>query len=238
VKEGDVAMRVPLLVSLTGLTWSCLSASPAHAIPIIWDRGETVIRLADLPPQSPLRKQPNVPAQLQPDKIGYKYWRLRIFWCPIWTTDGTFVAYSRERDPYLPLSTNPEEAAKIAGMDPKDVSVPILYRFPMGWWIIAGLIILGSIAAAFDKPQPPAANGAQPMPLSSEEAKLLTDEKYQQAISAVYGEGRIADQVTMDDISRGIDSLVAQGVPREEAELNLALVLEKLRTMTRIQPPS
>jgi hypothetical protein len=231
-------MRLPLIVSVSGMLWGFFSAAPALAIPIVWDKGETITHLADLPQNAPLRKQLNVAANFQPSKLGYKHWRLRIFWCPIWTADGEFVAYTTERAPYLPLSTNPEETARVAGMNVDDVSVPLMYRFPLGWWIIGGLVIFGSIASALDKSTPPTPLGPQPIPISTEDVQLLTDEKYQKAIEAVYAEGRMGEQVTMDDIQRGVETLIARGVPREEAELNLALVLDKLRTMTSNLPPS
>src|ERR1039457_4054948 len=85
-----------LLVGLVAVIWGWLGISRAEALPIVHDQGEEITFLANLPPDAPLLLNVGKD-QDRPTKIGYKYWRFRIFWAAVWTSDGEFVAYRSER---------------------------------------------------------------------------------------------------------------------------------------------
>jgi hypothetical protein len=112
-----------------------LSASEADACVVItW--GDTINHVGNVPPQN----RQNLGAT----KVGYKYSYFGVFWLDLWTWDGTYCIYDENR--YRPIQ--PENAARLIGMKQSDLSAPLLYHVPLGWFILGPLILLGIITRA------------------------------------------------------------------------------------------
>ncbi len=205
------------------LVWGTIGAGRAEAIPIVHDQVKTIVFLAELPENAPVRKEAKDPGG-KPTKLGYRYWYFHIFWASVWTWDGEFVAYQHEWVNPIRLGTDPKAAAEKAGLDPDAVYPPFFYRFPLGWWIAGVLFLLWSWKKLVEKGEP-----EQPQAPSALELQLLADERYQKALAAMNIKEQPLDQLSMSEIQRGLDLLIEQGIPREEAEQNLGLLLEYLR---------
>jgi hypothetical protein len=212
--------------SLGGIlvAYAVLSPSTASAkgiVLITW--GETISHVGDV--SSPNNQDPG------PIKIGYKSSYFGVFWIDLWTWGGTYCVYDGKR--YGPLQ--PAEAARLLGKQESDLSTPFLYRFPLGLLILGPLIVLGIIFAAVEK------KGS-----GNEITLLFQDARYQKALAVLsdqYGtqpavtEATQAgeSQTTTDNDSRwkvafeaGVQHLVGAGIPREEAERNLATMIQVL----------
>jgi hypothetical protein len=230
-------MRQLFSLGLAVALWGTFSAGRAQAIPIIHGAGYTITHVADLPPQvvqklAEKAKQKQLP--FQPNKLGFRYWRFHLFWADVWTSGGEFVAYRFERDRWaMPLGTNPATVARDVGLPEDKVYTPWLYTVPLGWWIVGGFFLFLILSNARGKTNSqPASESAGEMPnqVPFAEERLLSDPRYQQALREMNPHGLLLDELSLADIQRGIDSLVAQDVPRDEAEANLARLLEYLRS--------
>jgi hypothetical protein len=215
---------------VTGLiAYALFSPSTARAAGVIlvtW--GETITHVGD--------PSPEAKRVLGSRKIGYKYGYWGIFWADLWTHGGTYCVYEGKR--YGAIS--PAEAAQLLGKSEGEVSAPFLYHVPLGWLILGPLVVVGCLLAALEKKKP-AAPG-----------QLFQDPRYQKALEVV--NEQLARQpapdapvpgaeppAAADDGSRfrtafeaGVGHLVAAGIPREEAERNLATLIEIL---IQTQPP-
>ena len=135
------------------LVWGTIGAGRAEAIPIVHDQVKTIVFLAELPENAPVRKEAKDPGG-KPTKLGYRYWYFHIFWASVWTWDGEFVAYQHEWVNPIRLGTDPKAAAEKAGLDPDAVYPPFFYRFPLGWWIAGVLFLLWSWKKLVEKGEP------------------------------------------------------------------------------------
>jgi hypothetical protein len=220
-------MGIPRLFLLAVLPWLGLSASQAQAMPIQHDSGFIRIYLTDLPDNSPLL-QPNKEAKARPDKLGYKFWRLRIFWLPVWTANGQFVVYSgSERHPKeeKDVGQDPQTAARLTGVPLEKLQTPLAYTCPVGWLVVAGLVLLIAFGSTLDTGKKAAAAPTLVQGETSDVNALLADDRYQQALKVIQ-ETNPTSEPNREDIDRGLQWLVSQGIPREEAEANLAVLLE------------
>jgi hypothetical protein len=213
------------LRSLAGIlvAYALLSPSTASAkgfVLVTW--GETISHVGDV--SSPNKQNPG------PNKIGYKSSYFGVFWIDLWTWGGTYCVYEGKR--YGPIQ--PAEAARLLSKQESELSTPFLYRVPLGWLIFGPLIVIGIIFAALDKGS------------GNEIALLFQDARYQKALEVLneqYGKQPAATaatqavelQTTTDDESRwrvafeaGVQHLIGVGIPREEAERNLATMIQVL----------
>jgi len=230
-------MRRLLSVVLAGLFWGYLGIGQAQAIPIVYGKGDALTHLDTLSGNLPALQ--GIPPADRPTKIGFMYWHFHIFWATLWTSDGEFVAYNgdEKRWSYIKLGKDPKEAAGMLGLDPAKFSVPLFYRFPLGWWIIGGFIVFCAVSARFKKETPP--TPATPATLEIDPTSttyLWSDPRYQQALKEMGVGRKPLESLTAEDIQRGIDVLIVHEVPRQQAEDNLARLLEEIRPQEAAQP--
>jgi hypothetical protein len=214
------------LAGLAALAWTLSAPTQASAkglILITW--GDSISHVGDVT----ARDVPNLPSK----KMGYKYSYFGVFWIDLWTWGGQHCLYEDKQ--YWPLE--PADAAHLIGKQTSDLSSPFLYRFPLGWLILGPLILLGIIGAALDKGQ-----GGKPA------GSLLEDPRYQQALkimtehynqpspdAATHPHAQADKPAGPKDeaafraaFEAGVAHLVEQGVPREEAERNLTVLVDAL----------
>jgi hypothetical protein len=145
--------------------WLVLSAllvlsGPALAAPpsIAFGSGDTIGYVADLPANSPLRRETetarramfadddNTPA------VGYKYYGAYLFGMPMWTStaEGEFVAYKPRyylwMPEYIPLGTDLKEVSSRTGVPVSQLEIPWSARHPWGLYLLLGIILLFSVA--------------------------------------------------------------------------------------------
>jgi hypothetical protein len=176
-------------------------------------------------------------------KVGFYNDYFGIFWIDFWTWGGTFCVYTEKGDQkqYDPVSA--DEAAALLGKSPGELSRPCLYKYPLG------LVILGGLAALF------VPLGILGMIVEKKELRLFDDPAYARAVGilrdrkaarrgtkarrkAAAGEVSLHRQESPpepedsgspeEDFREAVRFLVREGVPREEAEKNLQMMLDKL----------
>jgi hypothetical protein len=163
-------------------------------------------------------------------RVGFKYGYWGVFWLDLWTHGGTYCVYEGKR--FSPLQ--PHEAARLLGKDESELGKPFLYCVPLGWLIFGPLIVVGILGAALSR------GGGD------EVGGLFQDARYQKALDILNEryEKPPADAPSAQapappdsaDFQRrfqsafdaGVQHLVAEGVPREKAETNLAAMLQIL----------
>lgn len=115
--------------SIVGLLVLAAEA-PAKGV-ILITHGDTIAQLGDLS------------AQLgNPDstvKVGFKSSYAGLFWIDLWTWGGEFCLY--QDNTYQPIDRR--EAAALLGKTEDELQEPLLYRFPLGLMLLAGLAVLG-----------------------------------------------------------------------------------------------
>jgi hypothetical protein len=203
----------------------CALLSPAQAragvILITW--GDSISHVGDVSPQN----KPGLPVA----KVGYKYGYWGVFWLDLWTHSGTYCVYEGNR--YNALT--PAEAARLLGKSESDLSTPFLYKVPLGWMIFGPLLLFGILAAVLAEKKS-----------DSDLKQLLNDPRYQEAFAKLHeqlakqpatapppeGAGPQEDPSPNTGFraafEAGVQHLIAQGIPREEAERNLAQVIQAL----------
>ena len=223
-----LASRIFALAIATCAAWpDTVSAA------VLITRGDTVKHIADIP--SPAKEL--VVAMLQRDGNGnrnvqpavgfaYKYWG--IFWIDFWTWDGRFCIYE-DRTVY-----GEPPVAFLAGLlnvSEAELTPPFFYRFPPGLLIIAGFILLGVLCAVFKK-----------SPIQRQKA-LVEDVRYQRAVEIIAEELQKEENAakthaanpdapataetipSLTPFDTAVEYLVREGIPRDEAQANLALIL-------------
>src|SRR5262245_23289354 len=197
---------------------------------VLITHGETVQHIAEFPPaeKDKLRAEIRQFAgrDVQPS-VGYAYKYWGIFWLDFWTWDGRFCIYEDKTlwgEPPVGL------LAERLGVSEGSLTPPFFYRFPPGLLIIAGFILLGVLAAVFKKS-------------SVQNAKVLVEDvRYQRALEIIAEELRKEEEAAKAHAAAGtqpaaaevpsltpfdaaVEYLVSQGIPRGEAQANLATIL-------------
>ena len=188
-----------LLVSLFALvTFGAMSTSSRAGIPIIYGVGDTIAYVADLPADHPARQEIGAVA------LGYKYWRFHIYWGDLWTSGGEFGLYNG--DAYWSLGTDPKLVAEETGVPIEQIRRPFFYLFPLGWVILAGLVVVCTVYGIIAGRNAPATKAA----------KLLKQPRYKEALE-IAGAGP-------DGFRNAVAYLEGQGVPADQAAGNMSLL--------------
>jgi hypothetical protein len=217
----------PLTATLLGvLLLPAAVQAQQQAAPILITYGDTITHIGNV-------TAPNA-AHAGAAKVGFKSSYFGVFWIDLWTWGGEFCVYEGDR----PHPITPAEAARLLGKSESDLSKPFLYRFPLGLLILGPLAVVGFVSSMFEKKKQAAKEVAI--------EQLLTDPTYQKAMTIMVEQSRppvsdapansspeSADQIKVDDADRtrvafdaAIEYVVGSGVPREEAERNLPLVVQ------------
>ncbi len=120
-----------------------MTPSEAHArrrgIPILFQTGDYVFHLADVPDDAPCRSAPGIPSDVV---VGYKCERFAVLWMELWTWSGEFCLYSEEANMVWTDFTT-DELAMLASVPAEKIKKPFLYSVPLGWIVLGGLVGLG-----------------------------------------------------------------------------------------------
>jgi hypothetical protein len=179
------------------------------------------------------------PAPGFPVKVGYRWHYFGIFWIDLWTWGGEYCIYEGKR--YHPL--RPAEAAQLLGKSESELTRPFLYRFPLGLLLLGPIIGLLILLGAMDARKQSRRKDAV--------AQLFQDARYQQAVAilhdhlgppaAAVSPGQDAGQPPQPSaqgrfaaaFEAGVQHLVSQGIQREDAERNLAIMVQVLDAAAR-----
>src|SRR5262249_18267668 len=158
--------------------------------------------------------------------VGFAYRRFHIFFCDLWTWDGRYVLYENKR--YWVLQ--PEGVQMVFGKPEGKVGKPFLYRFPLGLLILAGVAAFSGLLSLWKT--------------DADRAKqLLQDPKYQHALKVVSqdhstslpssvffrpGHSEEPSLAPEQRFSAAVDSILSEGVRREQAEKNVRLLQAQL----------
>ena len=220
MRQGTLS--VMLLALLAGFF---LSPSEAHARRgiVVITSGDHIAHVANFPSEaeSQLRQETGHTVQL-----GYYYSHFGVFWVDIWTWGGTYCVY--EGDNYEPL----EYEQAVALMGGSSISKPFFYSCPPGMVLLLCVGVWYGVSSYRERKQTQA--------LQEEISRIAEDHRYQSALKLMQ------DQYTTDEagnelppeqqihqqemqgpavFEKAVQHLVDQGIPREEAERNLALLL-------------
>jgi hypothetical protein len=236
--------RRPLLAAV--VAFALLSPSPASARGIVlvtW--GETISHIGHVSPQI-------VDAQ-GARNIGYKYGYFGVFWIDLWTHGGTFCVYEGKK--YGPVP--PAEAARLLGTSEASLSAPFLYHVPLGWLILGPLVVIGMVVSAFRRRRDNQVVRLFDDERYQKAFEILNEQYAKQLASAalsVHGRAEAepaestpaetgeavsmevaeSPETAADDscyraaFEAGVQHLVEVGIPREEAERNLAAMMNVL----------
>jgi hypothetical protein len=199
---------------------------PAYAqrrgipIPVVFGWGEAIDRVGELPES--VREE--VRRELGTDvSIGYHYQRAHVFWLSFWTWDGGHVLYQGDR--YWKLG--PAEWGQLLGSrGAETLDTPLLYRFPLGLDILAGLVVIGIVRSRL-------------FPSAQERARrLLKQSCYREALElyarhVLPPEGGEApeegDPVDPEAaLANAVNHLCDRGIPPDEAARNMQVILRGL----------
>ena len=218
---------------LAGFIVIAALSQEAEGFVIVYGTSEKIAHVADLP--SDAKEEIGREVGRRNVAVGFHYKRFHILWLDFWTWDGRHVLYAGEE------YWEPDEPAvwkQILGT--ASPGKPLLYRFPLGLTIVVGLIVLGVLFSWL---------------FPSDEArtrKLLKDERYQEALKicaekiapeepaaeAPEGETEVPEPEAATPeaqeesfkaaFAAAVDLLRTNGVPADEAERNMELILRTL----------
>jgi hypothetical protein len=144
--------------------------------------------------------------------VGYHYHYWGLFWIDLWTYGGEYCLYRGES--YRPLS--PAEAAKLLGRPESDLGKPFLYRFPLGWLLLAAIMAVVVLWMSLAKP------------LKDEFNPLSRDLRYYRALALMsehakrVGAGTESQANGSSSFEVAVLYLSGHGISQVEAEQNLA----------------
>jgi hypothetical protein len=211
------SLIAPIFFSLALLSHSETHAPLQAGVPIIHGRGEKIVPLGELPPQALVELR----RELQHDvSLGYAYKYWHVYWCPVWTWDGKYVLYHNDKSWVL----KEEHLRNVTGKSEEELGKPFWYRCPQGQIVLAvlgALAVFGTIVSRRDQRR----------------AALFADPDYQAALAILAGPRAPAPsnepppsperlQEEFDKRFRdAVDFLVAKGLPVEQAEANLRVMV-------------
>jgi hypothetical protein len=207
-----------------------LSPSVVEAKFILITHGDTINHVGEVTSSlKPVAQQATANSGV---KVGYKYSYFGIFWLDLWTWGGEYCLYSGKQG----WALTPTEAAMFMGVSEDQLSKPFLYKFPLGLIILAGVVLICIVVQILKK--------------SPEERikQLFEDRRYQKALTIISeqvkkdeaaakaqenqegaGEGKAGEKPSSDGgFEAAVVYLTEEGIPRAEAEQNLAVLLNVL----------
>lgn len=105
-------------------------------IPVFFGGGETIAHLADIPEE---KRASLIASGLAEPAVGLKYEYFSLFFFDLWTGGGKVVLYDEDGgDRYVPLTD--AETIDLVGESQDALGKPLLYRFPLGWLVILGVV--------------------------------------------------------------------------------------------------
>ena len=182
-----------------------LVPSAAHARGAGFGTGETIDFLTRLPKESPVHDEFVDPARGSLGSVGYKYTQFSLA-IPMWTWGGEYVVYSGDR--YVTIGTDAGAVAQTLGVSEGELAVPFLYKYPFGLVALAVVVLFFSACIGIGK-----------VLLGQRVARLLADPVYQHAL-------RLALD-TDKGLNQAVDYLRTQGVPFEQAQANMQLLISR-----------
>jgi len=159
-------------------------------------------------------------------KVGYRYDYFGIFWIDFWTHGGTFCVYDEKR--YAPLP--PAEAARLLGTSDSSLSSPFLYKVPLGWLIVGPLILIWAICARITKRRDLAVDALFQDARYQKALGIVSDHLVKQSTAAAPEQGLAVSATAGPNgfpaaFEAAVQCLVDDGIPREEAEQNLRMMV-------------
>jgi hypothetical protein len=168
--------------------------------------------------------------QLDDLKVGYLHDRFGVFWVDVWTWGGHYVLYNDSDDVW---ELEDEQAANLMGMSTSQLSKPIFYTIP------PGLAALGILSAVWGYTASRQQKRERARRAELEEA--ARDPRYQRALTSLNEFNKQREQVAASGeaeldaeklaasnqaaYDRAVHTLVEQGIPREEADSKLWMLL-------------
>lgn len=200
--------------------FALLSPSEAKGC-VVTTWGDTISHVGEASPQAKHKHASN--------RVGYKYSYFGVFWIDLWTHGGTYCVY--EGKSYNEIA--PGEAALLLGKNDAEMSTPFLYRVPLGWIIFGPLIVIGIICWALETTS------------AKEGTPLFQDARYRKALEILHEQyakqpatppvqATETQSTSEDDIrvrvafEAGVQHLIENGIPRDEAEQNLGAMIQAL----------
>jgi len=192
---------------------------------ILITHGDSVSHLGEVAPQFKelVRKETGTDPE-----VGIVYSSFGVFSLDLWTWGGEYCLYKDKQVWKLP----PEAAALLMNVSPSELGKPFTYRFPPGLMILIGIAVVAILVKVFKK---------RPQDRVKE---LFEDARYQKALQIISEhcqreeaarnakaaepggqEGAEKEPDGNAAFEAAIQSLMSEGIPREEAEQNLALLL-------------
>jgi hypothetical protein len=136
-------LRRGLMLSAVAVASGLPTPSEAQArrrgIRSLFQTGDYMFQLADIPADAPCRSEPGIPSDIV---VGYKCQRFAVLWLNLWTWDGEYCLYSEAANRVSTGFTR-EQLAMLAGISTDRLKEPFLYSVPLGWIVIAGVVGLG-----------------------------------------------------------------------------------------------
>jgi hypothetical protein len=231
-----MSCRLGLRGACLALVVLALDAMPASAKIVLITRGETIAHVADIP--SPMKEK--VREELRKDTgkdvepaIGFRYSYFGVFWIDFWTWGGKHCLYQDKTY----FDAPPDFLAALINKSESDLSVPFLYRFPLGLLIAGGILVLVVIGGIASKASQHRANRLLNDPRYQKALEILAEQSAQEAAKASPPPGPDQPEGTMPPppamlpppsnkpFEAAVDYLVHEGIPKEEAEKNLAFIL-------------
>ena len=165
-------------------------------------------------------------------KVGYKYMHFEVFWIDIWTSGGTYCVY--DGDEYDPIE--PAEAAHLLDKAESSLFKPFRYVVPSGWLLVGGLVAFVIVVGVRDKWRGRLFSRLLQQPEYQMALQVLNAEYAKASVGCANGTCTEAGGAAVDGhgdrhqaaFAGAVQHLVTSGVPWEEAERNLMLIVQAL----------
>jgi hypothetical protein len=213
-----------------------LAPSTSSAKFFLITHGDTISKLGDVRPED--REQVRKDTKRNDVAVGFKYSSFGVFWIDLWTWGGEYCVYSEAGEKTYWVIP-PAVAAQLLGKSEGDLGKPFNYRCPVGLLVIGGCVLVFAPMAIRAKA---AENRVR---------RLFDDERYQKAMKVLgdRAEQRAAAMTAWAEAARqaeekgeqpppqpafdnddggyeeAVETLVREGIPREEAEKNFQAML-------------
>lgn len=221
--------RLRLLALLIfGFVCLCLDTSTAEARRrglVLITTGDTIKNIGPVPDES--AQMVREAAGNNNYEVGLVHNRFGIFWMDLWTWDPRYILYDPDNEEDGGI-IEPSFAAEILQVEESNLPKPFFYSVPPG---LVALLILGGIwafVAMKDSKEESAVN--------EKIDRLRGDVRYQHALKPLLAyyqqptpEGQTPEQEAAANeaaFNKAVQQVVDQGVSREEAEENLALLVQ------------